>query len=57
VTGASSVEELRVYLEKAGFGDISIETKEVSKEYAEKWGHNLMVGEYIMSAAVKGKKL
>jgi hypothetical protein len=39
VTGASSVEELKVYLEKAGFSDIKIETKEVSKEYAEKWGH------------------
>ena len=57
VTGASSVEELRVYLEKAGFGEISIETQEVSKEYAEKWAHNLKVGEYIMSASVKAMKL
>lgn len=57
VTGASSVEELRLYLEKAGFSDISIETQEVSKEYAEKWGHNLKVGEYIMSASIKAAKL
>lgn len=56
VTGASSVEELKVYLEKAGFSDIKIETKEVSKEYAEKWGHNLKVGEYIMSASIKAIK-
>ena len=56
VTGASSVEELKVYLEKAGFSDITIETKEVSKEYAEKWGHNLKVGEYIMSASIKAVK-
>lgn len=57
VTGASSVEELKLYLEKAGFSDIKIETKEVSKEYAEKWGHNLKVGEYIMSASIKAIKL
>lgn len=57
VTGASSVEELKLYLEKAGFSDIRIETKEVSKEYAEKWGHNLKVGEYIMSASIKAIKL
>lgn len=56
VTGASSGEELREYLEKAGFSEISIETHEVSKEYAEKWGHNLKVGEYIMSASIKGRK-
>lgn len=57
VTGASSVEELKAFLEKAGFSDISIETSEVSKEYAEKWGHNLKVGEYIMSASIKASKI
>lgn len=57
VTGASSVEELELYLEKAGFSDIKIETQEVSKEYAEKWAHDLKVGEYIMSASVKAIKL
>lgn len=57
VTGASSVEELKVYLKKAGFSNINIETKEVSKEYAEKWAHNLKVGEYIMSASIKATKL
>jgi len=56
VTGASSVEELKFYLEKAGFSEISIETQEVSKEYAEKWSHNLNVGEYIMSGSIKATK-
>lgn len=36
---------------------IDIETKEVSKEYAEKWAQNLKVGEYIMSASIKATKL
>jgi len=47
---------LKRYLEKAGFININIETKEVSKEYAEKWAHNLKVGEYIMSASIKAVK-
>lgn len=57
VTGASSVEELKIYLERAGFSNINIETKEVSMEYAKKWAHNLRVGEYIMSASIKATKL
>lgn len=57
VTGASSVEELKIYLQGAGFNNINIETKEVPKEYAEKWAHNLKVGEYIMSASIKATKL
>ena len=38
VTGASSVEELKYYLSKSGFKNISIETKPISKEYEEQWG-------------------
>ena len=56
VTGASSVEELEVYLTKSGFKNIKIDVKPVSKEYKEKWGHNLNVGEYIMSASVTANK-
>jgi len=51
------VEELKDYLKKAGFNDINITTKKVSKEYAEKWGHKLKVGEYIMAAEVSAMKL
>lgn len=57
VTGASSVEELKKYLQNAGFSEINIEIKKVSKEYEEKWGHNLNVGEYIMSASISARKL
>ncbi len=56
MTGASSVEELEIYLKNAGFRDINIKVKEVSKEYAEKWGHGLKVGEYIMSGEIKAVK-
>ena len=43
-------------MEKAGFTNIIIETERVSREYAEKWAHNLNVGEYIMSASIKAAK-
>ena len=56
VTGASSVEELENYLAKSGFKNINIDIKPVSKEYEEKWGHNLNVGEYIMSASITANK-
>jgi hypothetical protein len=48
---------LKSYLENAGFSEINIKTTEVSKEYAEKWGNNLQVGEYIMSASIQAVKL
>ena len=56
VTGASSVEELENYLAKSGFKNIHIDLKPVSKEYEAKWGHNLNVGEYIMSASIFATK-
>lgn len=56
VTGASSVEDLEFYLVKSGFKNIKIDVVPVSKEYEEKWGQNLNVGEYIMSASVKANK-
>ncbi|EPZ56117.1 methyltransferase, UbiE/COQ5 family, selenocysteine-containing domain protein [[Clostridium] sordellii VPI 9048] len=47
---------MEVYLRKSGFKNIKIDVKPVSKEYEEKWGHNLNVGEYIMSASVTANK-
>jgi len=43
-------------LARAGFVNIDIKTQVVAKEYAEKWAHNLRVGEYIMAASVKAGK-
>lgn len=36
--------------------DVKIRTKPVSREYEEKWGRSLSVGEYIMSAAITAVK-
>ena len=56
VSGASSVEELEEIIRSAGFENIEIQTKPVSKEYEERWGRGLSVGEYIMSSAITASK-
>ena len=40
----------------AGFCDISIRTEPVSRAYEEKWGGELTVGQYILSAKVFARK-
>jgi len=56
VSGASSVEELERVLRAAGFEAVSVKEKPVSREYEEKWGGGLTVGEYIMSSTITARK-
>jgi len=56
VSGASSVEELENIIRRAGFVDVSVKEKPVSKEYEEKWGRSLSVGQYIMSSTITARK-
>ena len=56
MSGASSVEELEKIIRMAGFCDISIRTEPVSRAYEEKWGGELTVGQYILSAKVFARK-
>lgn len=56
MSGASSVEELEKIIRMAGFCDISIRTEPVSGAYEEKWGGELTVGQYILSAKVFARK-
>ena len=39
-----------------GFADVSVKEKPVSREYEEKWGRNLSVGQYIMSSVITARK-
>lgn len=50
------MEELERIIKTAGFINVQVITKPVSKEYEEKWGRTLAIGEYIMSAAITGEK-
>ena len=56
MSGASSVEDLARMISAAGFADVSVKEKPVSKEYEEKWGSGLFVGEYIMSSTITARK-
>ncbi|MEO2262373.1 hypothetical protein ABE613_05395 [Dorea sp. YH-dor228] len=56
MSGASSVEELEKIVKFAGFEQVEITTKPVSKEYEQRWGRSLSIGEYIMSSSVTGRK-
>ena len=56
VSGASSVEELKQILGYAKFKNISIDTYPVSEEYNKRWGNNLDLNEYIMSAKIRAEK-
>ena len=56
MSGASSVEDLARMIRAAGFVDVSVKEKPVSREYEEKWGSGLSVGEYIMSSTITGRK-
>ena len=39
-----------------GFEAVSVKEKPVSREYEEKWGGGLTVGEYIMSSTITARK-
>lgn len=56
MSGASSVEELEKIIKSAGFVDVEIITKPVSKEYEERWGRSMAIGKYIMSSAITARK-
>ncbi|UTC90135.1 methyltransferase [Treponema denticola] len=50
--GAWSAEQIKAAFEKIGFINISISSKEVSDEYAKKWGHGLEIKTYIQSSLI-----
>ena len=56
MSGASSVEDLARMIKAAGFEGVSVKEKPVSREYEEKWGSGLSVGEYIMSSTITARK-
>ncbi|SFR33452.1 arsenite methyltransferase [Halogeometricum limi] len=56
VAGASSVDELRAMLDEAGFVDVAIDPKEESAEFVREWDDSLDLSEYVVSAAITGRK-
>lgn len=56
ITGASTIEQLTMLMEQAGFQNISIETKEQSKELIKGWAPEYSVEQYIVSAIIQAEK-
>ncbi|MDI9502729.1 MAG: hypothetical protein ACOX00_09685 [Peptoniphilaceae bacterium] len=47
---------LREIIREAGFYDLYVMVDEVTDAYAMKWGHGLMIKEFIQSGLFVGKK-
>jgi methyltransferase type 11 len=56
VGGAWSAEQIKNTFEKIGFININIISKEVSNEYAKKWGHGFEIKSYIQSSLIYAEK-
>jgi methyltransferase type 11 len=56
VGGAWSAEQIQTAFEKIGFTNINILSKDVSDEYAKKWGHGLEIKTYIQSSLIYAEK-
>ncbi|KWU68387.1 arsenite S-adenosylmethyltransferase [Bacillus cereus] len=56
ISGASYIDHLKDYLEKAGFESIRIESKDESKEFIKDWAPGTSVDEYIVSAVIEAIK-
>lgn len=56
ISGASTIETLKEYIEQAGFKNILIIPKDDSKEFIKEWAPEHKVEEYIVSAIIKAEK-
>lgn len=50
------MEKIKKILEDTGFKNIEIDLKEVTDEYARKWGYGLMIKEYIENGDILAYK-
>ena len=56
VSGASTAEENRKMLEKAGFVNIAIKPNEKSREFIKAWSPGTQIADYIVSAMIEAVK-
>lgn len=56
ISGASSIAELEMMLKQSGFVDITIESKDESKEFIKDWAPGANIDNYIVSAVIKARK-
>lgn len=56
MSGASSVDEIKTMLNKAGFRFIKVDEKDLSEEYLKKWGTVRDISKYVKSSIIKAVK-
>ena len=56
VGDAAPVDELETALREAGFVDVAIEPKEDSREFIDEWDPERDLGDYVVSASIRGRK-
>jgi len=56
VSGASTVEELKVMLCDAGFVQVVIEPHETSRSFIREWAPGRSIEDYIVSASITARK-
>lgn len=56
VTGAATVDELKQWLEQAGFSHIRVDPKPESRELIQEWAPGLGVEDYVASATIQAVK-
>jgi len=56
VTGASSIDELKILLDNSGFSEIKIEPKDTSREFIKDWAPDKGIENYVISASIEAIK-
>jgi arsenite methyltransferase len=56
ISGASSIPDIQKMLEESGFINISIQSKDESKDFIKDWVPNSNVENYIVSSVIKAAK-
>jgi len=56
ISGAAGVDELRAWLQAAGFIDVRIAPKDTSREFIAQWAPGRTVADYVASATIEARK-
>jgi hypothetical protein len=56
ISGASSITDVEMYLRNAGFTDITVQPRDESKSFIDKWALGKNVTDYVLSASIEATK-
>ena len=53
---AASIDDIESFLTEVGFVDVAVEPKEESREFIDEWDPERDLGDYVVSASIRGRK-